>query len=108
MMIEIGKKASGRGVENHPGVLAAFRRLAARNSNASKARLHAMARDASYPSLQFKRVNDKEPIYSVRINAAYRALGLLEGGAVHWFRIGAHDEYARILKIATRKKKSDG
>lgn len=54
--------------------------------------------DPSHPSLQFKRVDGQEPIYSVRITDNFRALGLLEGDTVIWYWIGSHDEYERLLK----------
>lgn len=53
--------------------------------------------DPSHPSIQFKRVSASEPVYSVRIGLAHRALGLLDGNTVTWFWIGAHDEYDRLL-----------
>ncbi len=49
-------------------------------------------------SLRFKRVCEREPIYSVRIGAGYRALGLLEGDTLYWYFIGDHDEYERELR----------
>ncbi len=51
----------------------------------------------SAKSLNFKCVEPEEQLYSVRIGMNYRALGVLEGDTVHWFWIGAHDEYERIL-----------
>ena len=51
-----------------------------------------------YPSLHFKRVDDKEPIYSVRVTDDYRVLGILEGDTMVWYWIGSHDEYERLLK----------
>jgi len=51
----------------------------------------------AHPSLQFKRVSRKEPIYSVRIGLEHRALGLLKSDTVTWFWIGSHDEYERQL-----------
>lgn len=51
-----------------------------------------------HPSLHFKRVDDKEPIYSVRVSSNYRVLGLLENDTMLWFWIGNHDEYERLLK----------
>lgn len=48
--------------------------------------------------LTFKRVGKRLPVYSVRIGQSYRALGLLEGDAILWFWIGAHDEYERLLR----------
>lgn len=52
----------------------------------------------AHPSFHFKRVDDEEPIYSVRISDDYRVLGLLEGDTVVWFWIGSHTEYERLLK----------
>ncbi len=52
----------------------------------------------NHPSLQFKKVHDREPIYSVRVTGAYRVVGLLEKGEVTWFWIGGHADYDRILK----------
>jgi hypothetical protein len=48
--------------------------------------------------LYFKRVGKQRPVYTVRIGRGFRALGLLEGDAILWFWIGAHDEYERLLK----------
>ncbi len=48
--------------------------------------------------LYFKRVGQKQPIYSVRIGKEYRSLGLLDGDTVIWFWIGSHGEYDRLLK----------
>ena len=50
------------------------------------------------PSLNFKRVGNTRPVYSVRIGEHYRALGLLHGDTITWFWIGRHDEYERLLK----------
>ena len=49
-------------------------------------------------SLRFKRVSEREPIYSVRIGRGHRALGLLEGDTIYWVFIGNHDEYERKLQ----------
>ncbi|MDQ2098099.1 MAG: hypothetical protein QQW96_10670 [Tychonema bourrellyi B0820] len=51
-----------------------------------------------HPSLQFKRVSQKQPIYSARVSINYRALGLLEADSIYWYWIGAHDEYDELLK----------
>ena len=50
------------------------------------------------PGLHFKRVGRTRPVYSIRIGASYRALGLLHGDTVTWFWISHHDEYERLLK----------
>lgn len=51
-----------------------------------------------HPSLHFKRVDDKEPIYSARVSEDYRVLGILEGDLVIWYWIGSHDDYLQMLK----------
>ncbi|HQZ37523.1 MAG TPA: hypothetical protein PLH72_00685 [Vicinamibacterales bacterium] len=54
--------------------------------------------DCCPPSLQFKKVHSREPIYSVHVTGTDRVVGLLEKGAVTWFWIGSHADYDRILK----------
>ncbi|MEL6468164.1 MAG: hypothetical protein AAFQ74_00420 [Cyanobacteria bacterium J06623_4] len=54
--------------------------------------------DPYHPSLQFKRVSQRQPIYSARISFNYRALGLLEKEHIYWFWIGTHAEYDELLK----------
>jgi len=51
-----------------------------------------------HPGLQFKRVDPQDPIYSVRVDKGYRALGWLEDDTVTWFWIGNHNDYTRLLK----------
>jgi mRNA-degrading endonuclease RelE of RelBE toxin-antitoxin system len=53
--------------------------------------------DPYYPSLQFKRVSQRQPIYSARVSLNYRVLGLLESDHIYWYWIGAHDEYDELL-----------
>jgi hypothetical protein len=48
-------------------------------------------------SLHFKRVSQRQPIYSVRIGIGYRALGLREDKQIYWFWIGTHAEYNELL-----------
>lgn len=51
----------------------------------------------SYPSLRFKKVHPKLPIYSARINRNYHAVGQLENDTVIWFWIGSHVAYNALL-----------
>jgi hypothetical protein len=51
-----------------------------------------------HPGLQFKKVHEEAPIYSVRVSQNCRALGMLKDDAVVWFWIGDHAEYDRLLK----------
>ncbi len=54
-------------------------------------------RNPFYPSLQFKCVDSKENIWSVRINMNYRALAAKDGNDVIWFWIGDHNKYEQML-----------
>jgi hypothetical protein len=50
------------------------------------ARAYALWRlDPYHNSLQFKRVSQRQPIYSVRVGLGYRALGLREDEHLYWF-----------------------
>jgi len=51
-----------------------------------------------HPGLRFKKVHSQLPIYSVRINIKYRAVGVIEGKAIVWFWVGIHADYERLLK----------
>jgi mRNA-degrading endonuclease RelE of RelBE toxin-antitoxin system len=51
-----------------------------------------------HPSLQFKRVSQRQPIYSARVTINYRVLGLLESNHIYWYWIGTHNEYDELLK----------
>ena len=52
-------------------------------------------KNPKHRSLRFKKI---ERFWSARIDARYRALGVMEGDIVVWFWIGTHAEYDRILK----------
>lgn len=52
--------------------------------------------DASHPSLHFKAI-DNGRFYSVRVGLYYRALGVPVTGGVHWFWIGTHGEYDKLV-----------
>ncbi|MDD2708022.1 MAG: hypothetical protein PHV34_08435 [Verrucomicrobiae bacterium] len=47
-----------------------------------------------HPSLHFKKVHG---YWSVRIGRDYRALGLIKEDCIHWFWIGHHKEYDRLI-----------
>lgn len=51
----------------------------------------------SHPGLRFKRIQDHDGLYSVRIGRGWRALGLLEGDTVTWFWIGSHADYDKLI-----------
>jgi hypothetical protein len=52
--------------------------------------------DPSHPSLQFKSVANGK-FHSVRVGLYCRALGIPVPGGVHWFWIGTHAEYDRLV-----------
>ena len=54
--------------------------------------------DPYHPSLQFKRVSRRQPIYSVRVGIGSRALGFRENDHIFWYWIGSHAEYDELLK----------
>jgi hypothetical protein len=56
---------------------------------------HLLRKDPTHPSLRLKAVG---PFWAVRISSSYRALAIRKGDVFHWFWIGTHDEYERILK----------
>lgn len=78
-----------------------FRRLLAASPPAIQEKARTAYRmwslDPSHPSLQFKKVHSKRPIYSARVDLNWRAVGVLEASEVIWFWIGPHDEYERLL-----------
>jgi hypothetical protein len=50
--------------------------------------------DPKHPSLHFKKIGR---LWSVRVGAHYRALGLDRPEGVVWFWIGSHADYDKLL-----------
>jgi hypothetical protein len=86
-------------VQSH--TTAAFRTLLAAAPAGIQAKAQAAykiwTQNPAHPSLRYKKVHDTLPIYSVRIDRDWRAVGTLQQGAMVWFWIGPHDEYERLL-----------
>lgn len=53
----------------------------------------------AHPSLDYKRVHTRRPIYSIRVGIGWRALGIDDGTDVIWFWIGPHAVYDKLLKL---------
>ncbi len=51
-----------------------------------------------HPSLHFKKVHSKLPVYSARVGIDYRVVGVRDGDEIYWFWIGSHSEYDQILR----------
>ena len=81
-----------------PRFWTAYRDLPTEIQEAARKAYRLFRDNARHPSLQFKRVHDRESVYSVRVTLGYRALGLLEDNEITWFWIGAHAEYDRLLE----------
>jgi hypothetical protein len=53
--------------------------------------------DPAHPGLDFKKVDEKNNVYSARIGLRYRALGRLDGSDIVWFWIGPHGDYDKLI-----------
>jgi hypothetical protein len=53
--------------------------------------------DPHHPSLHFKKIGGENQLWSVRVGAHHRALGVEKPEGVVWFWIGSHSEYDRLL-----------
>jgi len=64
----------------------------------AKAAYRQFVLDPTHPGLQFKSVHPTLPVWSVRITASYRAVGVRTApDRIVWFFIGTHAEYDRLL-----------
>lgn len=55
------------------------------------------ATNPAHPSLRFKKVHPTLPIYSVRIDIDWRAVGIVNDDHIVWFWIGSHADYEKLL-----------
>ena len=53
--------------------------------------------DPRHPSLHLKRLGGAKHLWSVRVGAHYRALGIDKPEGIVWFWIGTHAEYDKLL-----------
>jgi hypothetical protein len=51
-----------------------------------------------HPSLRFKKIHNTLPIWSVRIDRGWRAVGVRGKESVVWFWLGSHHDYEALLK----------
>ena len=53
---------------------------------------------ASHPSLRFKQVHEKRPIFSFRVGLKYRTLGIqTQDEKIAWFWIGSFEQYRDLI-----------
>jgi hypothetical protein len=76
----------------------AFRDLPLQVQRAANAAYRRWRQDPFYPSLEFKELEGKENVYSVRIGLGWRALANKDGDSITWFWIGSHAEYDRLIR----------
>jgi len=81
-----------------PHFWAAYRGLPSEIRNAAQKAYKLFRQTPLHPGLQFKKVHNRDPVYSVRVTLGYRAVGLLENDEITWFWIGSHADYDRLLK----------
>lgn len=74
-----------------------FAKLPEQVQQQTRVAYHQFKENPGHPSLRFKKVHQKLPIYSVRISKNYRAVGQLDGDLIIWFWVGSHTEYERLL-----------
>ncbi|MFP4548822.1 MAG: hypothetical protein ACLFQM_11880 [Fidelibacterota bacterium] len=75
-----------------------YRELPAGIKKQAKETYSTFQNNPDYPGLNFKKVHNKLPIFSVRISRDYRALGIKQENTIIWYWIGSHNDYERILK----------
>lgn len=51
----------------------------------------------AHPSLQFKKLEGEDNLYSVRIGLQHRALAVRSKARIVWYWIGGHREYDRLV-----------
>jgi hypothetical protein len=71
-----------------------FARLSPERQDRARKAYRLWRANPRHPSLRFKKVGR---FWSVRIDAAYRALGVERDGVIIWFYIGPHDRYERRI-----------
>jgi hypothetical protein len=76
-----------------------FQNLPERVKKVARKNYRLWKNNPNYPSLEFKEINEKEKIWSVRVGIGWRALGKIKSKEIIvWFWIGSHAEYDKLLK----------
>ena len=77
----------------------AFARLPMKVQSQARAAYRQFKENPGHPSLHFKKVHSRLPIYSARVSKSYRAVGQLDRETVIWFWVGSHTEYEKLLAV---------
>ena len=76
---------------------AAYRELPPDTQKLARKAYRLFRENPRHPSLQFKKVHDRESVYAARVTLDCRTLGFLQDNEIVWFWIGSHAEYDRLL-----------
>lgn len=83
----------------HPKFRRDFDRLPEEVREIAREAYRRFAANPAHPGLRFKRLHSDLPLWSVRINDSYRAVGVRKtDNEIIWFFIGTHAEYDRLLR----------
>jgi hypothetical protein len=77
------------------GFWAAYQQLPPEVRQKARKQYRLWTKNPEHRSLRFKKI---KTFWSARIDARYRALGIMTGDTVVWFWIGTHADYEQILK----------
>ena len=80
-----------------PRFWAAYRALPPEIRDLAQKAYRLFRENLGHPSLHFKKVHARDPIYAARVTLGYRSVALLEDEDITWFWIGSHAEYDRLL-----------
>ena len=75
----------------------AFSKLPIHIQEAAKRNYRLWKNEPYHPSLQFKQIQVKNPVFSIRIGLAWRSLGVKESDTMIWFWIGSHEDYNNMI-----------
>jgi hypothetical protein len=75
-----------------------YRRLPGQVQELADKNFELLRADPYHPSLRFKKIGKSKQLWSVRVGAHYRALGVEKPEGIVWFWIGTHTEYDKLLR----------
>lgn len=77
----------------------AFAKLPERVQKTARKNYKLWQQNPNHPSLEFKRLNTRNPVFSVRIGIGWRAVGVMKNpDTIVWFWVGSHSQYDKFLK----------
>jgi hypothetical protein len=74
-----------------------FRQLPPRIQTQARKTYQLWKQHPYHASLDFKRVSNRQPVYSVRVGIGWRVVGIKKDKQIIWFWIGTHAEYDKLI-----------